>query len=528
MTKMQYRIFKKLINITLVFCMLLAGCKSLNNATEAGGETLGGSTGQFVYVPEEFEKVEYAAMPNSNGLTMSLDKMNAAYRPHTDWRIYSIRTTKSTITTPEGCTSWYVSPNGSDKNEGKTPETAFKTLTQVNTTEMKEGDVVYFECNGLWRGTISAKPGVTYTSYGEGAKPQFRSYAENVAGKDKWLPTDTPNVYVFYKTVSYDVGLIVFNEGEAYGLKTFTYTRGDNGQKYDATTKKKFNSYKDLNRDLHFTHEKGKVYLRSDKGNPSDRYNSIELCVKQHLVSVKSDVNNVTIDNLCFKYGGSHGVGAGSCDGLTVTNSEFYWIGGSAQNESVRFGNGVEIYGSATNYRVENCYFSQIYDAAVTFQYGTGSGSKTMKMENINIKNNVMEYSTYSIEYFLGTNNEGEGIRNVNIEGNLLWYAGEGFTVQRPERGHAAHIKSWRHHKNPLTQNFVIKNNLFALSDNVLVETISTAGGEDPIYSNNIYIQGYKGALGFIGKNDSKRLKFTAENIKNELKDTTGKYIFIK
>ncbi len=521
---MQYEIFKKLTVITLVFCMLLTGCKSLYNGTDAGGKKLSGSKGEFVYVPEKLEKVEYVAMPNSDALTMSLDKINETYRPYTKWRIYSIRTTKSTITTLDGCTSWYVSPNGDDNNDGNKPETAFKTLAKVNSIEMKEGDVVYFECDGLWRGSISAKPGVTYTSYGEGAKPQFRSYAENVAGKDKWLPTDTPNVYVFYRTVSSDVGLIVFNEGETHGLKAFPYTRGD-GKKFDATTKKEFNSYKDLNRDLHFIHERGKIYLRSDEGNPSDRFKSIELCVKQNLVAVKSGINNVTIDNLCFKYGGAHGVGAGGCDGLTVTNCEFYWIGGSLQNETVRFGNGVEIYGSATNYRVENCYFSQIYDAAVTFQYGTSSREGSIKMENIDIKNNVIEYSTYSIEYFLGVNNEGDGIRNVNIEGNLLWHAGEGFTVQRPERGHAAHIKSWAH-KNPLTQNFVIKNNLFALSDNVLVETISTTGGVQPTYSGNIYIQNYRGYLGYL--NDNKKMSFNRENITNKLKDTNGTHITVK
>ncbi len=478
---------------------------------------------EYVYIPEEIKTAQYAAMPDFSGKTMTREEMEAAYRPHTEWRIYEIKTTKSTIEPTNDGVAYYVSPDGDDLNDGKTPETAVQTLKKVNTLPVKAGDVVYFQCNGLWRGQVQAKSGVSYTSYGEGAKPQFRSFKENLAGEGKWEKTDTKNVYKYTGFANGDVGLIVFNEGEKYGLKAFTYT-GGNGKKYDATTKKAFNSYKDLNSDLHFFDDSGFLYLRSDAGNPSEVFDSIEISVGKNIFNV-GNAHNVTVDNLCFKYGGAHGVGAGSCDGLTVTNCEFYWIGGSEQNSDVRYGNGVEIYGWATNFRVENCYFHQIYDAGITFQYGTSNKAEKMKMENISFKNNVIEYATYSIEYFLGTDKEGDGIRNINIENNLMWYAGEGFTTQRPERGHAAHIKSWMHHKNPLTENFVVKNNLFALSDNVLVETVSTTGGQKPIYADNIYIQNSKpGALGYV---TSALLRFNEESIKNTLGDSTAKYITV-
>ena len=491
-----------------------------SSSTESKGEqhTSGGSS---VTYNDEIKKVDFSPMPELNNVTMTQAEMEAAYRPYTDWRIYSIRTTKSTITTPEGCTSWYVSPNGSDKNDGKTPGTAFKSLSKVNDVRMNKGDVVYFECGGLWRGSIIAQAGVTYTSYGEGAKPQFRSYSENAAGKDKWLPTDTPNVYVFYKTVASDVGTIVFNEGEAHGIKALA--QGG----IDVTTNKEFKNYKDLNKDLHFVYDKSKLYLRSDKGNPSDRFSSIELSANRHFVSVRSGTNNVTVDNLCFKYGGAHGVGAQTCDGLTITNCEFYWIGGGLQNGSTRWGNGVEIYGQATNYRIENCYFRQIYDAAVTFQYDSEGVTTPLKMENIFFINNVMEYCNYGVEYFLSNTESGDKINNINIENNLMWYGGEGLCSQRYNKSQDAHIKSWAHN-NPVTANFTIKNNLFALGRHALVETISSKGGQNPVYSNNIYIQKYRYNLGYIGQNRNTKLGFTVENIKNQLNDKTGKYILVK
>ncbi len=551
--------------LLLVLCICLTGCKAkenINAGTNSGNETVesgesvtggtsengdtaggttgtfaeegstGGSTGgnsgsgssgittpdpNFLTKPEEIKVVKYAAMPTTTGTIMRNADMNTAYRPHTEWRIYSIRTTKSTIKPTGSGTAYYVSPAGKDTNNGKSPETPWKTLNKVNSYSFKSGDVVYFQCGGLWRGQVRTKSGVTYTSYGTGNKPEFRSFKENLAGASKWTATDIKNVYKYNGTVGSDVGLIIFNEGECWGFKAFIYTDG-NGVKRDATTNEKFSSYKDLNKDLHFFYDGGILYLRSDNGNPGTRFNDIEISVKQNLFNVGT-AKNVTIDNLCLKYTGAHGVGAGSCDGLTVTNCEFYFIGGSLQNSSVRYGNGVEIYGSATNYRVENCYFNQIYDAGITFQYGTGGSN--IKMDNINIKNNVIEYATYSIEYFLGSSGV---ISNVNIEGNLCWYAGEGFTVQRPEQGHASHIKSWRHHKNPITSNFVIKNNLFALSATTLVETVSTGGGAKPTYTGNIYIQKSGGQLGYVTGNV---LQFKSENIKDTLGDSAAKYITI-
>ena len=138
-----------------------------------------------------------------------------------------------------------------------------------------------------------------------------------------------------------------------------------------------------------------------------------------------------------------------------------------------------------------------------------------------------MEYCNYSIEYFLEKTDDGDKINNINIENNLMWYAGEGLCSQRPSKNQNAHIKSWAHH-NPVTTNFTIKNNLFALGEHALTETISTKGGQNPVYSNNIYIQKYRYNLGYIGQNRNTKLEFTVENIKNQLNDKTGKYILVK
>ena len=76
--------------------------------------------------------------------------------------------------------------------------------------------------------------------------------------------------------------------------------------------------------------------------------------------------DDITVDNLCLKYTGVHGVGAGTVNDLTVQNCEFGWIGGSVQGVlgsnkyETRFGNAVEIYGGCENYTVQNNYIYQI------------------------------------------------------------------------------------------------------------------------------------------------------------------------
>ena len=151
---------------------------------------------------------------------------------------------------------------------------------------------------------------------------------------------------------------------------------------------------------------KGKIYYRTSKGNPGEIFHSIEFNTAGNIINVANE-ENVTIDNLCLKYGGYHGIGSGSTKNLTVTNCEIGSIGGCPLNfkstgEQARFGNGVEIYGSCENYTVDNCYVYQCYDAGITHQYSGGT-DKHNSMVNIVYSNNVIEDCVYSVEYFNAT-----------------------------------------------------------------------------------------------------------------------------
>jgi hypothetical protein len=76
-----------------------------------------------------------------------------------------------------GPRTFYVdSSGGNDGAPGLAPDQAWKTLTRVNSADLKPGDTVRLRRGGVWRGSLVPASGeegapVTYTTYGDGAKP---------------------------------------------------------------------------------------------------------------------------------------------------------------------------------------------------------------------------------------------------------------------------------------------------------------------------------------------------------------------
>lgn len=404
----------------------------------------------------------------------------------------SIRKTRSDIHISG--TTYYVSSKGNDANDGLSVKRPLKSLAKVNTLDLIEGDAVLFRRGDLWRGTLKTKDGVTYSAYGKGAKPTLCGSPCDAAKEGVWSETETPNVYMYDRELPDDIGTLVFNEGEACAFKVMRQ-HDQTGRTIHIETKEPFSDYRDLKRDLDFFHDykvKKRVYLYSSKGNPSKRFESIELLVKTNIVYAR---NQVTIDNLCIKYCGAHGIGSGYTKGLTVTNCELGWIGGSIQGDSLygrshptRYGNAIEVYGGCDSFLVDNCYIYQVYDAGITHQFSKG-GNNSIVMKNVVYSNNLVEDCVYSIEYFLGkADNDAERyMDNVVFSNNLLRRSGYGWGKQRPDKETPAHIKSWNSQNR--AYNFFIKNNVFDRGTRVLLNTEAAEQEWLPVLQGNTYIQ---------------------------------------
>lgn len=415
-----------------------------------------------------------------------------------------ILSTKSEVK-PAG-TIYYVSAEGDDRNDGLTPRTAIRTLDRMNALDLKPSDGVMFRRGDMWRGRIYTKPGVTYSAYGRGEKPRIYGSPYDAAVVGEWIQTEKENIYMFSEELPDDVGTLVFNNGEQVALKITQRIQPD-GSTTNLFTGEPFNSGLDLNKDLNFFHDyqtQKRLYLYSSGGNPAERFSSIELLTHGTVVQT---TDNVHVDNLCVMYGGSHGIGGSTTEGLTVTNCVIGWIGGSILSPAPktggrpsRYGNGVEIYGGCGKYIVDNCYIYQIYDAGITNQNQENISDDSRSMHNVSFTNNLIERCEMSIEYYLGAQYKPtEGyMENVLYEGNILRLSGFGWGAQRGSSW-AAHLKSWWMHYNQ-AYNFVIRNNIFDRSYANLINVVADKAEWLPKMEGNTYVHYLDAEGGRIGQ----------------------------
>ena len=357
---------------------------------------------------------------------------------------------------------FYVSSSaGNDRNDGRSPQTAWQSLTRVNTADFQPGDKVLFRRNDLWRGSLRPKSGaegwpITYGAYGDGAKPILQgSVAKDMpaswmsAGRNLWTtsPAPAPNPVLRMSprssseeigsegTLDVDVGNIVFDHGCECGTKK--WQREDLHQ----------------NGDFWYDPNSHQVWLYSD-APPHTKHRSIELALRRHIID-ETGCQFVNYEDLHLRYGAAHGIGGGDTGHITVRQCDVCFIGGGQQftDRQVRFGNGIEFWNTGKDNRVEQCRLWEIYDAALTNQ-GLGPISEQV---NIVYRNNVIWNAEYSFEYW----NRPETARTQDIvfENNTCVDSGLGWGHrQRPDpNGH--HLMFWQN--SAATTGVVVRNNIF-------------------------------------------------------------------
>ena len=451
---------------------------------------------------------------------------------------------------------------GSDNNSGTSPATAWKTLEKVNAAGLKEGDAVLFKRGDLWRGGLKTQSGVTYSSYGIGDKPKIYGSPEDAADASKWsLMPGTTNIWVYYRDMN-DVGGLVFNDGESYARRIYFGFNWETKEyyRYNSATVK-FDIQTELDSDLTFfsaanskyetkTVDRGdglmynlsgmpmindaecigKLYLRCDAGNPGEVFDEIEFCTMAknlygHIVT--GDLNRVTIDNLCLRYGGVHGIGGGDNDGLTVTNCEIGWIGGNVHSwvqfgdqdkiyKTVALGNAVEVARSCSNFIVANNWIYQCYDTAITNQSSYNSSTYAQrKAENIKYQDNLIEFCDMMFEIWLSGNlpeSQTPIMKKVLVEGNICRFAGMGLCGQRPNYDVGGFLSGGfggSGAKTNRAENFVIRNNIFDRSNERIPMFSQWAGKPEwlPKMEGNTYINTYGHRFGQIGIKSEAELK---------------------
>ena len=400
----------------------------------------------YVYDPENDEYSDLVNELNYNPLT---DEVEAEIYSGANALKAEILSTESISPDTITGTCYYVSNDGSDDNNGLTPETAFATIDAINSLTLAEGDGVFFRRGDVFRGQLLIQNGVTFSSYGEGEKPRLYHSIDASLPED-WKETIYKNVweYTGYVASANDIGNIIFNGGEAWGIKISRqtdYTRLYQGLVYNGyesfVSSGDFLDERHLKNNLEFWHqwESGTVFMYCDYGNPGVVFDSIEMSKKGNVI--RGQPTNVVIDNLSIMYTGSHGIGVSNAKNFTVQNCYFAYIGGSLQYTDGRvtlFGNAVENWASCDGFTIDHCYATQVYDCCYTTQW-QGTGSQTdIIMKDVVFSNTVSEYSNSGPEVWLSANDGDDThtylIENLDVYGNYVLNNGYGWSHQRPNK----------------------------------------------------------------------------------------------
>lgn len=136
-------------------------------------------------------------------------RMPRTSRPAPSWAVFLAFCAVSTIAAitsiiapaTVSATDFYLDPNGSDANDGTTPETAWQSLEYIKYSgKVQPGDRVLFKRGGLWRGYLDAPSGteekpIYYGPYGEGEKPTIYSSVD-LTNPDDWIaPEDGGSIW---------------------------------------------------------------------------------------------------------------------------------------------------------------------------------------------------------------------------------------------------------------------------------------------------------------------------------------------
>jgi len=410
----------------------------------------------------------------------------------------------SSIKPAEGGTAYYISSlNGDDKNDGLTPETAWKTdwklVMRTNNGKIKAGDVIYFERGGIYRleNTLKAASGVSYSAYGEGPKPIITVSRGDLADPSYWKQTEeNPNVWKTTKLVdNFQIANIVFNGGELQGERIiYEYLDEDvNGRIANAMTGLPYEGYWDLHRELQFDYvvegdTNWVLYLYCSQGNPGEVFDSIEFCRRVDIMYC-GGTENVTLDNLAFMYTSLGAVQFDRCKNGRIQNCEFGYIGGSDQDVyspethyrrwAGLVGNAIQVWAGCDGFSVDNCYIHHTFDEAITTQ-----SNELAPVYDIHYTNNVITHCRQAATLW--------GVSDVNVieySNNDCWYSTAGIPAQ---------MHNWYGENEGAIEfdfrgvNFEcdisIQNNLFAFANDTVVVYFEQLSNQNYTIQDNVYV----------------------------------------
>jgi len=476
-------------------------------------------------------------------------------------------------------TIYYVSNNGSDNNNGRTPETAWATPKYALQQSLAPGDAVLLERGSVWTiqpsdafGLTSSAylipKGVTLGAYGNGDKPILQGSSESADNPGFWelfFEEDGIKIWKAAEKVYY-CPVIVFNDGESYAYPVMPGM--DEKGMYRTVNGNPFDVREGLEEDLQFCclldlsqkgvdtvidndPVKGALYLRCDAGNPGDVYKKISIPQTACGLALLTDA---AIDGIKLRYFSCNGAVMDGYDGnhsQTVTNCDVGWCGGllMGYNESeggmyLPFSAGGAMQISSTHVTVQDSYIHDCgpFTLIAAFHNNADTPEKCiLRFEDILIEGNLIarcgsgvhmgDYATMDIQDTYGF------MSNFVFEDNMVMDSGFGW-VGKMVSGQSAtsnvRYSAFENYDSAADNDGIyLRNNifyksayaLFSLSEYRLYKT--EKAGPLPVFSGNTYIQ--YGTNPLLRKNDYSEVYYpSSETMINIIGDKNGTLLVIE
>lgn len=335
-------------------------------------------------------------------------------------------------------TTYYISNNGSDSNDGLTEDTPFETLSKIGVMRLanaikpgdsfllKSGDTFYGvvpEVDLNWTTLPTSQPKVTISSYGSGRRPLVSLLTTLLPGG--WVE-HTDNIWKFELSSSDNLdGYINTSDMVKFANVGFLEVDGviHGAIKFDVES---LSSQWDF-----YSDHADWLYVYSTV-NPGQITNKIQAAPR---FSFLAQASRMRVLGLEFYGAGFCFLEYGSSQGCEIVGNWIHGIGGctgTGEHREVRYGNGVQFWADGKDATIEFNVIWDIYDVALTLQ----GREVTSGFEDISFKNNILFSCTQFLELWAvgadgitdaGMDVDG-GFKNVDFERNICMNPGSGWS----------------------------------------------------------------------------------------------------
>ena len=329
---------------------------------------------------------------------------------------------------PPGRTAFFVSPSGNDANPGTLGQ-PWRTIDRALAQNYVAGDQLLFERGGEYFGkfakTVTANGSYRWLigAYGTGPKPIITIFKLlNNAGA--WTQHST-NVWRINLTIPSTHGGWT---GIPSGGPNIGFLR-TGGTIYAVKTK----TLAELANQWDFYTDSTYLYVRSTS-NPAilapDLRAAPDSGGDSAIISAHS---NTEINGLELTGTGGHAIANAltSPSNIHVINNNIHDIGGSFligyRDNTIRYGNGVQILTGGSNWLVAGNEISECYDAGFTCQ------GENASIFNIHVTQNYVHHNSQNVEFW--GRGSGSGFQNILMDDNDFEYGGYGWgALVRPDQ----------------------------------------------------------------------------------------------